>query len=202
MVLSNLKRITKEDFPSADQDLVDKLAYVLNPFLDQIQQAFNKQITTTDNLSRELTTITVNMSNPIVKDGGFAIGTYYTIINAGTTDWTSIGLAPGLSPTVTNSKNVTFGQTFLATSPGAVTGTGTAKVANIGTPNPQAQIKTALKNIAGINVINAINTTNTGSYPITSPFVSWTLNNNIITLNNITGLQDNTKYTLTLEVIS
>lgn len=134
MKLSNLKRLVKEDFPQSDQDLIDRLAYIINPLLDQIEKAFNKNITTTDNLSREITTITIN-----------AVG---------------------------------------------------------GKPAPISQFKTGLSKVIGVNVISAVNTTNTGTYPTTAPFISWSNNANIITINNITGIQDNNKYTLTLEVIS
>ena len=56
--ISNVKRLIKEDFPKESQDLVDKLAYVLNPFLDQVSAAFNKNINI-DNLSREIITTSV-----------------------------------------------------------------------------------------------------------------------------------------------
>lgn len=56
--ISNVKRLIKEDFPKESQDLVDKLAYILNPFLDQVSAAFNKNINI-DNLSREIVTATV-----------------------------------------------------------------------------------------------------------------------------------------------
>lgn len=52
--------------------------------------------------------------------------------------------------------------------------------------------------IYGIEVINAVNTTNTGVYPTGAPFVSWTQNNTIITITNVTGLQANNTYVLTL----
>lgn len=56
--ISNVKRLLKEDFPAENRDLVDKLAYVLNPLLDQIVAAFNKNINV-DNLSRELVQVIV-----------------------------------------------------------------------------------------------------------------------------------------------
>lgn len=56
--ISNVKRLIKEDFPQKDQELIDKLAYTLNPFLDQVTAAFNKGINI-DNLSREIITATV-----------------------------------------------------------------------------------------------------------------------------------------------
>ena len=133
--VNNVKRLVKEDFDSKDQALVDKLAYIINPFFDQLTSAFNKQLTTADNLSREITTITVVMiAGKIV---------------------------------------------------------------------PQVQFKTALSApIIGLNVLSCNNILNTGVYPITAPFISWAVNQKIITVLNISGLQTDCKYSITLEVIS
>lgn len=132
--LNNLKRIIKEDFPEEYQELIDKLAYSLNPFLEQISDAFNKNITN-ENLSREVVTVTVENS------GG-----------------------------------------------------------NLKVP---AQFKTSLKRrIIGLHVIKAENLTNPAVYPTNTPFISWTFNNNILNVLNVTGIQDNNKYRLTLEILS
>lgn len=65
------------------------------------------------------------------------------------------------------------------------------------------QIKTSLlSKIRGIQTINAINLRNSTIYPTGYPFVSWTINGQIITVLNVTGLQNNSEYQLTLEVIS
>lgn len=56
--ITNLKRLIKEDFPKEEQELIDKLAYSLNPLIDQLSAAFNKNINI-DNLSREFVTATV-----------------------------------------------------------------------------------------------------------------------------------------------
>ena len=71
-----------------------------------------------------------------------------------------------------------------------------------GVPNPRAQFKTALTKPVGVVVISAPNATNTATYPTSAPFVSWSINGTIITINAITGLQDNAKYNIVLEVIS
>lgn len=132
--LANLKRILKEDFNKEDQDTIDKLAFVLNPFLEQISNAFNKNINI-DNLSREISIINVQ--------------------NA------------------------------------------------LGVLNTSVQLKTNLNSkIVGITVIRADNLTDPTLYPTQTPFVSWTLNGKIITVLNVTGIQDDNKYQLTLEVIS
>jgi hypothetical protein len=132
--LSNLKRIIKEDFPDEYQELIDKLAYSLNPFLEQISEAFNKNINN-DNLAREFVTITVENS------------------------------------------------------------TGNLKI--------PVQVKTSLRSrVVGLNVIRVENLTNSSIYPTNNPFVAWTINNNILTVQKVTGIQDNNKYRLTLEIIS
>lgn len=133
--LTNLKRLLKEDFPEDDQEFVDKLAAALNPFLEQINQAFNKNINF-DNLSREL--ITIDVEN----------------------------------------------------------GTG-GKLKTI------TQFKFSLTNrILGLNIIKVENLTNSSIYPTAAPWISWSPNGNIITVSQATGIQDNNKYRLTIELIS
>lgn len=56
--ISDIKRIVKEDFPTQYQDLIDKLAYVLNPFLDDVSSAFNGDISV-DNLTRQYASCTI-----------------------------------------------------------------------------------------------------------------------------------------------
>ncbi len=132
--VKNLKRIIKEDFPEEYQELIDKLAFAINPFLEQVSDAFNKKINN-DNLTREVVSITV--------------------------------------------ENVS---------------------GNLRTP---VQFKTTLKDkLLGFNIIRAENLTNSSIYPTNAPFISWTINENIISVKKVTGIQDNNKYRLTLEVIS
>lgn len=52
MKLNNLKRIVAEDFPAEQQELVSKLAFSLNPILEQLSNAFNKNIDF-ENLNQE-----------------------------------------------------------------------------------------------------------------------------------------------------
>jgi hypothetical protein len=51
---------------------------------------------------------------------------------------------------------------------------------------------------AGLSVLNAINTTNSGSYPTGGVFVSFSQTQNGIQLNNVTGLEANNQYSITL----
>lgn len=132
--ITNQKRIVKEDFDAEYHDLIDKLSYAINPVIEQLASAFNKNITI-ENLSREIITVTVEN-----KAGG-----------------------------------------------------------DLKIP---VQIKTGLAKVQGIKVIRADNLTNITTYPVNAPFISWTLSTNIITVKKITGIQDDNKYNLTLEIIN
>lgn len=61
MRLNNVKRLAKEDFAPEDQALVEKLSFALNPLLDQLNNAFNKNIDF-DNLNQELLTVDVEVN--------------------------------------------------------------------------------------------------------------------------------------------
>lgn len=65
---------------------------------------------------------------------------------------------------------------------------------------PQIKLTTSGK-IRGLNVINALNLVNSTIYPTQAPFVSFTASGTILTINNISGLQSNSQYRLTLELI-
>ena len=52
----DLKRITVEDFPKEDQNLVGKLAFVINSFHEQVRSVLNRSIDTT-NLAQEIITL-------------------------------------------------------------------------------------------------------------------------------------------------
>lgn len=56
--VNNIKRIIAEDFPQENQELVKQLSTSLNPLLEQITSAFNKNIDF-DNLNQEVTTFEV-----------------------------------------------------------------------------------------------------------------------------------------------
>src|SRR6266850_6730244 len=62
------------------------------------------------------------------------------------------------------------------------------KIDNTGKLINAPSIKTTLRTkVQGINVINAINQVNTGTYPTSTPFISWSLGNNLLNILNITG---------------
>lgn len=66
------------------------------------------------------------------------------------------------------------------------------------------QIKTTVMGrVRGLNVIAASGViANKAVFPITAPFVSFTTNANLLTISNISGLQNSSQYTITLELIA
>jgi hypothetical protein len=64
MKLSQLTRITEEDFKDTEQEMVQKLAKALNPFLEQISLAMSNNIDF-DNLNQAVVNYSVE-----VKSGG------------------------------------------------------------------------------------------------------------------------------------
>jgi len=58
-----IKRIIKEDFPKDQQELIDKLAFSLNPFFEQVVNALTKQIDMS-NLAQEIKEINATISLP------------------------------------------------------------------------------------------------------------------------------------------
>jgi hypothetical protein len=67
--VTNIKRIIKDNFQQKDQELVEALAFSINPFSEQIVAAFDKGINF-DNLNQELLTFKTRVNAqqvPIVK---------------------------------------------------------------------------------------------------------------------------------------
>jgi hypothetical protein len=57
-------------------------------------------------------------------------------------------------------------------------------------------------NPKGVVCVSATNMTNITVYPVSAPFISWSINSNgKLLLNHVTGLQASSKYSLTLELI-
>ena len=133
--IPDLKRISKEDFPSEYQDLIEKLAFPLNSHMEQVRNLFNKGIDY-DNLARELITLTVQ------------------------TD---------------------------------VNGSLIAKLT----------FKSNLRNrVRGIVVLSANITSSNTQVVQNYPFITFSQNLNIVTINNISNLNPETTYDLLLETIS
>lgn len=65
------------------------------------------------------------------------------------------------------------------------------------------QIKSKLRGrVRGINVLNAINLVDPSIYPTSAPFISFTTNADIVTILNVTSLQVNSQYRLSIELIA
>lgn len=66
------------------------------------------------------------------------------------------------------------------------------------------QIKTTVMGrVRGLNVIAASGSiANKQVFPVSAPFVNFTTNANLLTISNISGLQNSSQYTLTLELIA
>ena len=71
-----------------------------------------------------------------------------------------------------------------------------------GNPTISNKFNTKFASIKGIMTLSVSNLTNTSNYVKNTPFVSFSQKANIITLNNITGLEVSNKYRLTLLLVS
>jgi hypothetical protein len=60
--VSNSKRIITEDFSSEDQAMIQKLAFSINPFFEEITNAFNKNINF-DNLNQQYSFIELEVDS-------------------------------------------------------------------------------------------------------------------------------------------
>lgn len=131
--VTNIKRLVKEDFEAEDQPLVDKLAFALNPFLEQVSAAFNKGIDA-DNLNWQTGFVEIEVD------------------------------------------------------------------AN-GIPKITTQIKIELKvRIKGSWVILAQNLTD-NAFPTGTPFVTFTTNNNLLTIQHVAGLPADKRFRLSIILI-
>lgn len=128
------KKLRAEDFDSNSQDLINKIAFIYNPFADEVFQTLDRGVDY-NNLNRQISLVTIIM-DPSGK-----------IVNA---------------------------------------------------PSIKVTLKTK---VLGINVINASNQINTSTYPTAAPFVNWTLSGGLLNILNVSGLQNDSTYILTLELI-
>jgi len=78
----------------------------------------------------------------------------------------------------------------------------TVKTDATGLIKEQHKIRTTVNGkVRGISVINAINLINPNTYPTSHPFCNFTINGDLLTILNISGLQANSEFQLTLELI-
>lgn len=72
------------------------------------------------------------------------------------------------------------------------------------TQSPEIKLNVNGK-VIGVQVMNAVNINNVSTYPASAPFVSWTVNSNVLRILNITGLTPATpapsQWQLTLDII-
>lgn len=128
------KKLRAEDFDSNSQDLINKIAFIYNPFADEVFQTLDHGVDY-NNLNRQISQVTINIDASGV------------LINA---------------------------------------------------PSIKLTLKTK---VLGINVINATNQVNTNTYPVSSPFISWSLSGGLLNILHVSGLQNSSTYILTLELI-
>ena len=67
--------------------------------------------------------------------------------------------------------------------------------------SPQAKYTLRNGKIQGLNVISAINDNDLTVYPVSAPFISYSFDDGILTVLKVSGLQNNSNYTLTVELI-
>jgi len=63
--IRKISKILAEDFPQEYSNLVNKLAFTLNPFLDNLLVSLDKRLNITDNLDGEVKVITVTPDNDL-----------------------------------------------------------------------------------------------------------------------------------------
>jgi hypothetical protein len=131
--LDNIRRLRPEDYTEKNRPLINKLAFILNPFMEQVVRVLNGNIDQ-ENLSSTITEIEV------------------TVDSNGT-------------PILNNKFNIGLPSIF-----------------------------------NGAFCINAVNLTTSTNYPTSAPFLSTTISNGLLVINNISGLQANEKYRLTIEL--
>lgn len=61
--IKNLPRLIAEDFEEENQDLIGKVAFVMNPAFEQLVQAFNKNITVEDNLNMQVKDVEITVNS-------------------------------------------------------------------------------------------------------------------------------------------
>ena len=134
----NIRRIRSEDFKEKDKDLVDRISYSINEFMDQTIFILDGKVDFR-NLNQQVIDITVRTSATNETDG--------SLINP-----------PSIKTTITGK-------------------------------------------VIGAYVINATNLDDSKIIPKAQPFVQFTIGANRVDILKISGLQNNSQYTLKLLLI-
>lgn len=67
--------------------------------------------------------------------------------------------------------------------------------------NPQVKYSLRDGRVRGAIVVGATNISSPGTYPTNTPFISFTFSNGLLTIVNVTGLQNSSTYSLVIELI-
>jgi uncharacterized protein with ParB-like and HNH nuclease domain len=101
--LGFLRRLIKEDFNKKDQDLVSKIASILNPFMDSMNNSLTNQLTIADNMSAQVTMLTVTVDANGIPT--VPLNIKYTLNSTAKQLW------------ITNSQNLTNSAVFMTGAP-------------------------------------------------------------------------------------
>lgn len=207
MKLTGGKRLVTEDFKSDDQELVSKLAYVLNPFLEQMTNAMNSSITVSDNLDMDYKDIIVTVDS---------LGIPVNNVSFQTTKPKVSGIL-ALSQSLLSSPERLILSTITSGTPTEITtssphGFASGQVISLGqtdsTPTIDGNYKIIVLSPTQFQV--PVTTSGGGSqgfviaraqYPTEGIFVTFTQKANIVQIQHVTGLTPGIRYNLKLLVL-
>lgn len=95
----DIKRIQKEDFEEDDQEMIEKLAYPINSFMEQTRSLFDKNIDNT-NLNQEIIVlvVTVNASGIPTTQTRYKSSLKTKVAGVSCINYTNVS-SPGVYPT-------------------------------------------------------------------------------------------------------
>lgn len=134
--VSGGRLIRKEDFNPKEQEFAGKLAFQINPFIQEVTQALQGNLTITENFSMEIKSVSVEVD-------------------------------------------------------------GTGEITNT------ASFQTDLATISGILVLrHQVADPNNSNFPTSAPYCTFVKSNNIVNIQHVTGLPADTRFNLTLLLVS
>ena len=205
--LTGGRRILIDDFNSEDRQIAEKLAFVINPFLEQVNNGFQKQITVGDNLNMEFKEIAIEVDSvgQVTTTGSFS---------------TTLGKITGIVPI---SNRVTSAAESLAIS--SISASNPTLVTTLTSHSLKAGQAVRIGNtdsdplLDGVFSVNPVTDTTfeiqasitvpgtTGTiipvseYPTSAPFATFSQESNIVTIQHVTGLNPGITYNLILLII-
>lgn len=204
--ISANKRLVKEDFAAEEQDLIDKLAFIINPIIQEIVYAFNKNITITDNLNMEIRTIEVEVdSSGLPKSPTFYKSTLTTKVSgviiikcekiSDNIPVFSISSITAATPTVVTTSaphGYNTGEKIVIDNSNSFPKIdGTHSITALSPTTFQIPLTTTIPGSTG-NTTLYFNDT-----PLGAPFASIVESNKSILIKQITGIPTNTKFNIT-----